>query len=72
MGDLLFRALIFDTPQPGVVLETRPSGKPRYGTTEKRMEYKVWAKDTQEYEWVDEMMIGINWITVDKLLTILA
>jgi hypothetical protein len=36
------------------------------------MEYKVWDHTQQKHEWVDEMHIGIDWITVDKLLTILA
>ena len=72
VGDLLFRALVIKAPETGIVLERRPTNRTRYGTTETRVEYKVWAQDTQEHEWVDEMKIGIDWITVDKLLTLLA
>ena len=69
IGDLLFRAVIVGNAETGIVLETRPTRKPRYGTDEKRIEYKVWAKDTQRHEWVDEMKIGIDWVTVDEFLT---
>ena len=69
VGDLLFRAVIVGKAQSGIVLETRPTQYPRYGTREKRIEYKVWAKDTRKNEWVDEMKIGIDWITVDEFLT---
>jgi hypothetical protein len=68
-GDLLFRTPIIGNAETGIVLEVRPTRKPRYGTNEKRMEYKVWAKDTRKNEWVDEMKIGIDWITLDEFLT---
>ena len=69
IGDLLFRAVIVGNAETGIVLETRLTRKPRYGTDEKRMEYKGWAKDTQRHEWVDEMKVGIDWVTVDEFLT---
>ena len=69
IGDLLFRAVIVGNAETGIVLETRPTRKPRYGTDEKRIEYKVWAQDTKRPEWVDEMKIGIDWITLDEFLT---
>ncbi len=71
VGDLLFRAIIIKKPETGIVLETRPTNRTRYGTSETRMEYKVWDHTQQKHEWVDEMHIGIDWITVDRLLTIL-
>ena len=69
IGDLLFRAVIVGNAETGIVLETRPTRKPRYGTDEKRIEYKVWAQDTKRPEWVDEMKIGIDWVTVVEFLT---
>ena len=69
VGDLLFRAVLLGTPETGIVLGTRPTRYPRYGTREKRVEYKVWAQDTKRPEWVDEMKIGIDWITLDEFLT---
>ena len=69
IGDLLFRAVIVGNAETGIVLETRPTRKPRYGTDEKRIEYKVRAQDTKRPEWVDEMKIGIDWVTVDEFLT---
>ena len=69
VGDLLFRAVIVGNAETGIVLETRPTRKPRYGTDEKRIEYKVWAQDTKRPEWVDEMKIGSDWVTVDEFLT---
>jgi len=68
-GDLLFRTPFIGNAETGIVLETRPTRKPRYGTDEKRIEYKVWAQDTKRPEWVDEMKIGIDWITLDEFLT---
>ena len=70
VGDLLFRAVIIKKPETGIVLETRTTNRIRYGTNETRMEYKVWDHTQQKHEWVDEMHIGIDWITVDTLLTI--
>ena len=69
VGDLLFRAVIVGNAETGIVLETRPTRKPRYGTDEKRIEYKVWAQDTKRPEGVDEMKIGIDWVTGDEFLT---
>ena len=71
VGDLLFRAVIIKKPETGIVLETRCTNRIRYGTDETRMEYKVWDHTQQKHEWVDEMHIGIDWITVDTLLTFL-
>ena len=69
IGDLLFRAVIIGNAETGIVLGTRPTRYHRYGTREKRIEYKVWAQDTKRPEWVDEMKIGIDWITLDEFLT---
>ena len=72
VGDLVFRSLIFDRPHAGIVLSSRVSKRWRYGTNEKRLEYEVWANDTQRIEWVDELSVGIEWVTVDTLLTFIS